>query len=88
MHNKLLAGGTIEPAWRDLLVRHADRFMIGTDSFYAGANLQGGGPGLMFGQRNTPRLKATIHFLSLLPPEVARKVAHGNAVRVYRLATP
>ena len=87
MHNKLLVGGVIEPAWRDLLVRHADRFMIGTDSFFAGANLQGGGPGLIFAQRNTPRLKATMHFLSLLPPEIAQNVAHDNAARVYRLAT-
>lgn len=88
MQNKMLAGGTLEPAWRDLLVRRADRFMIGTDSFYAGANIQGGGPGPTFAQHNTPKLKATIHFLSLLPPEVAGNVAHKNAVRVYRLATP
>ena len=88
MQNKLLAGGALQPAWRELLVRHSDRFMIGTDSFYAGANLQGSGPGLTFAQRNVPRLKATIHFLSLLPSEVARNLAHRNAARVYRLASP
>jgi hypothetical protein len=27
-----------------------------------------------------------MHFLSLLPPEIARNVAHDNAARVYRLA--
>jgi len=88
MQNKLLAGGAIEPAWRALLVRHSDRFMIGTDSFYAAANLQGTGPGLTFGQRNVPRLKATIRFLSLLPLDIAGNLAHNNAVRVYKLAPP
>ena len=86
MQNKLLKGGTLDPVWRDLLVLHADRFMIGTDSFYAAANLQAGGPGLSFAQRNIPKLEATMHFLSLLPPAVARRVAHDNAVHIYGLA--
>lgn len=86
MHNKVLAGGAIEPAWRELLVRHADRFVIGTDSFYAAANLQGGGPGLTFARKTVPTLQATMQFLSLLPSTVARKVARDNAVRIYKLA--
>jgi predicted TIM-barrel fold metal-dependent hydrolase len=88
VHNKVLAAGAIEPAWRDLLMRHPDRFMIGTDSFFAGANLTGGGPGLTFAQRNVPKLKAMIHFLSLLPSQVARKVARDNAERVYKFSLP
>jgi predicted TIM-barrel fold metal-dependent hydrolase len=85
MHNKLLAFGDIVPEWIDLLNRHSDRFVIGSDSFFVSPNLRGHGPGVRFAQRNVPKLRATKHFLSLLPPSVARKIARDNAVRIYGL---
>jgi len=86
MHNKLLTSRGLDPAWQALLVRHADRFMIGTDSFFVAAGREGSGPGFFFARRNEPKLKATRHALSLLPPAIAVKVARDNAVRVYRLS--
>lgn len=88
MQNKALTGGGLDPAWAALLNRHADRFVIGTDSFIPAPSLagRGSGPGMMFSKRNTPKFQATVHFLSLLPPEVQRKVASENAVRIYKLA--
>ena len=85
MKNKVLAAGGIEPAWRELIVRHPDRFVIGTDSFMVAATMRGSGPGTTFAERSTPKLQATLHFLSLLPPELARKLARDNATRIYRL---
>ena len=34
---------------------------------------------------NTPKLQATIHFLSLLPSDVAAKIGRENAMRIYKL---
>jgi hypothetical protein len=86
--NKALAAGGLDPAWRELLVRHADRFVIGTDSFIASPSVRGSGPGLTFAERNEPKLRATVQFLSLLPPDVARKVARDTAIRIYKLRAP
>jgi hypothetical protein len=86
MHNKLLAHGSIEPQWLKLLIRHANRFVIGTDSFFVSPNLMGSGPGAKFAQRNVQKIKATRHFLSLLPPEVFRKIAGGNASQIYNIS--
>ena len=83
MSNKLLAFGEIESEWRELLIRHSARFVIGTDSFFVAPSLQGSGPGMKFAQRNVPKLKATRYFLSLLPEDVARKIAKDNALRLY-----
>ncbi|MDP7663388.1 MAG: amidohydrolase family protein [Nitrospinota bacterium] len=85
MYNKLLGFGEIAPKWIDLLKRHADRFVIGSDSFFVSPNLVGSGPGVKFAQRNVPKLRATKYFLSLLPPNVARSIMRDNAIRIYRL---
>ncbi len=85
MHNKLLGFGGIVPEWLNILNRHSDRFVIGSDSFFVSPSLRDSGPGTHFAQKNVPKLKATRHFLSLLPPSVARKIAQDNAVRIYGL---
>lgn len=85
MMNKALTGDGLDPDWKELLTRHADRFMIGTDSFMVSASVRGGGPGVSFAERNTPKLQATVHFLSLLPPDVSAKIGRENAMRIYKL---
>ena len=62
----------IDPAWRDVMIKHADRIMIGSDTYV------------------TPRwgdyaslVEEHRAWLSRLPDEVARKIAYGNAVRVF-----
>ena len=85
MHNKLLRDGDIVPEWLNILNRHSDRFVIGSDSFFVSPKLGDSGPGIKFSQRNVPKLRATRHFLSLLPPSVASSIARDNALRIYRL---
>ena len=85
MLNKALTAGGLDPEWKGLLTRHADRFVIGTDSFMVSPSVRGSGPGAGFAERNTPKLQATVHFLSLLPPDVAGKIGRENALRIYRL---
>ncbi len=65
-------GGDIEPDWRALLLRHADRFMIGTDSYTPG---RWESYWALVEQQRT--------WVSQLPPETARAIAYGNAVRLF-----
>lgn len=81
--NKVFSAGGLDPAWAALLARHAGRFMIGSDSFMT--TLRGGGPGAQFAERNAPKLAATNHFLSLLPPGTQRRIAVENAEQIYGL---
>lgn len=66
-------GGTLDPVWRALFVRHADRFMVGTDTWVASrwAEL----PGVQ---------AATRGWLGQLPPEVGTRLASENAERLAR----
>jgi hypothetical protein len=88
MENKALGPDGLDPAWKELLTRHADRFVIGTDSFIVSPAVQqrgASGAGIQFAERNAPKLMATNHFLSLLPADVVRRIGRENAVRIYRL---
>ena len=65
--------GTLDPAWRALFLRHRDRVMVGTDTWVPSrwADL----PGVQ---------AATRAWLRQLPPEVASRIASGNAERLAR----
>ena len=71
--------GEIRPEWVDLIRSFPDRFLIGGDQFY-------GIPRLTL--RRPPRSVGPRVFLNQLPADLARKVAHENAVRVYKLTQP
>lgn len=64
---------TINAGWKDVIVKHADRFMVGTDA--AGDNAK------------YIEAIATVRsgLLANLPIDVARKVAYGNAVALFGL---
>jgi hypothetical protein len=65
-------GGRLAPAWRTVLLRHHDRFMIGTDTHSATR------------WETYPDLIATHRqWLSQLPKDVAEAIAWRNAVRVF-----
>lgn len=65
-------GGTLAPAWRAVLIRHHDRFMIGTDTHAPGR--WASYPDLIEAHRQ---------WLTQLPREVAEAIAWRNAVRVF-----
>lgn len=64
-------GGRLDPAWRALFLRHADRFMLGTDTWVPSrwADL----PGVQAWART---------WLAELPADVAARIASGNAERL------
>ena len=65
-------GGVIDPAWRALLIRHADRFLAGTDTWVT--SRWEALPGSVEEVRT---------YLAQLPPDVAEKIAYKNAERLF-----
>ena len=62
----------IDPAWRALLIRHADRFLAGTDTWVT--SRWEALPG------SVEEVRA---YLAQLPPDVAEKIAYKNAERLF-----
>ncbi len=71
LRSDVAPGGRLDPAWRALFLRHPDRFMVGTDTWIPSrwAAL----PGVQ---------DATRAWLRQLPPDVAARIASGNAERL------
>ena len=68
--------GPLDPGWKALIEKMPDRFMIGVDAWAA----------RLFEPAMLDRLFAwTRRILGELKPDVAERVGHRNAVKVYRL---
>lgn len=77
--------GKINPEWMAVVQKHADRFVMGSDSFLVADKAQGGPAARIFAERSATQRQGILMVLAALPPEVARKVAFQNAVRLYKL---
>jgi hypothetical protein len=65
-------GGKLTPAWRSMFERYPDRFLIGSDTW---VNERWANYGdIIAGYRQ---------WLAQLPPEIAAKIAHGNAKALF-----
>ncbi len=71
---EIIGADGLDGAWRRLLIQHADRFMVGTDTWTV--DRWDAYAGLIDEHRQ---------WLRRLPAEVARKIAHGNARRLFKL---
>ncbi len=71
--------GKIKPEWLELLSAFPDRFLLGSDEFFLSPEIRR--------QRHpsTGSAEATTGLLSQLPPDLAGKVGHENARRVFGL---
>jgi predicted TIM-barrel fold metal-dependent hydrolase len=70
-------GGALSPEWKALLTEHADRFLVGSDTWI---NARWAGyEGLMADARR---------WLADLPPAAARRIAWGNAAALFGLPEP
>ena len=68
LRSDVAPGGQLDPAWRDLFVRHADRFMVGTDTWIPSR----------FAEYVDVQDRART-WLRQLPPDVASRLASENA---------
>ena len=65
-------GGTLDPAWRALFLRHPDRFLAGTDTWVTSR------------WEALPGSVAEVRtYLKQLPPDVAEQIAWKNATRLF-----
>jgi len=68
--------GPLDPAWKALIAKHPERFVMGIDVWAA----------RLFEPAMLDRLMTwTRRILGELPPEVAERVAHRNAAAIFRL---
>lgn len=76
--------GKLTSDWRALIVEFSDRFVMGTDRFYASPmGAQGGGAPALFSRSSITYTAGAVQMLSQLPEAVARKVASENVARIY-----
>jgi predicted TIM-barrel fold metal-dependent hydrolase len=68
--------GSLAAGWRDLLTERADRFLAGIDLW---------SPELFAPAMLDRLMRWTRRILGELPPAAAERIAHTNAVRLYRL---
>ncbi len=71
-YGDIAPGGSLAPAWRDLLVRHADRFLLGTDTWVTSR----------WGEYEALQRQAR-GWLAQLPPEVAERIAYKHGERLF-----
>lgn len=72
LRSDVAPGGTLDPAWGALIVRHADRFLVGTDTWTTSR-----------WESVRESIRETQHWLLQLPRDVAEKVAFGNGDRLF-----
>ena len=70
---EIYQNGRFFPSWQELLVKHADRFLLGIDTYQPQRWLQINN--VMLWQRE---------LLAALPDDVARKIAYDNSQRITR----
>ena len=66
------SGGTLSNAWRDLFTRYSDRFLLGSDTWI---NERWASYGSIMADYRA--------WLAQLPPEIAAKIANGNAKALF-----
>jgi predicted TIM-barrel fold metal-dependent hydrolase len=72
LRTDVASGGTLDPEWRALFLRHPDRFMVGTDTWVTSR-----WDTLVDGMR------AVQAWLAQLPRGVAEQIAYRNAERLF-----
>ena len=73
LRSDVAPGGQLDPGWRDLFLRHPDRFMVGTDTWI---------PSRWAGYVDVQT--DTRVWLRQLPADVARRLATENAESLAR----
>jgi len=73
----LAAGKRLKTEWLELMKKHPDRFMMGTDQFFT--------PPLSDIRRKAGRGEPVKAFFSQLPPDLVYKIGVENPIRIFRL---
>ena len=77
--------GEANPQWIAVLTDFADRFVLGSDTMIVATNYTGPQTPRLFAHRGEGQRRGMQRLLSVLPPDVARRIGYANAVRLYKL---
>jgi hypothetical protein len=72
LRSDVAPGGTLDPEWRAVFVRHPDRFLVGTDTWVTAR-----------WEIIAEATRAVQRWLAQLPPEIAEKIAWRNGDRLF-----
>ncbi|MGH7431326.1 MAG: amidohydrolase family protein [Candidatus Methylomirabilales bacterium] len=72
MRTDVASGGTLNPEWRALFLKHPDRFMVGTDTWTTSR-----------WDAVVEEARATRRWLGQLPRDVAAQIAYRNGGRLF-----
>jgi hypothetical protein len=72
LRSDVAPAGTLAPDWRELFLRHPDRFLVGTDTWVTSR-----------WEQIRDSMRAVQDWLGQLPPAVAEQIAHGNGERLF-----
>jgi hypothetical protein len=72
LRGDVMSGETIDPVWREIFLRFPDRFMVGTDTWVPSR-----WEAVVSGHERTRA------WLRQLPPDVAERIASGNAEQLF-----
>jgi hypothetical protein len=72
LRSDVAPGGTLDPEWRALFIRHPDRFLVGTDTWVTSR-----------WEAIRESTAAVQHWLQQLPREVAEQIAYKNGDRLF-----
>ena len=72
LRSDVAPGGTLDATWRAVFIAHADRFMVGTDTWVPSR-----------WEAVVDNHRQTRVWLAQLPRKVAEKIAYGNADRLF-----
>ena len=77
LRSDVASNGTIDPRWRELLVRHSSRFMVGTDTWTVGGTFTGNERWDAYADI----VRGIRGWLAQLPADAAEAIAYRNAER-------
>lgn len=75
--SRIAPQGLLDDAWYQLFIQYPGRFLLGVDTYAPGR-----------WKNYTDALAKIRHWLDQLPDEVARQMAHENAIKVYQVEKP
>jgi predicted TIM-barrel fold metal-dependent hydrolase len=76
-NRSLASGKRLKTEWLELMKKHPDRFMMGTDQFFT--------PPLSDIRRKAGRGEPVKAFFSQLPPDLVSKIGVENPIRIFKL---
>ena len=81
----VLPTGDVNEEWIAVLRDFPDRFVVGSDTMIVATHYTGPNTPRLFANRGEGQRRGIRRLLSVLPPDLARRIGYENAERLYKL---